>query len=187
MITFAFDDKNEDAQKAALDAGAKMVSEISDETEQAIRNVIAQSIRDGVPPYEAAKNILPLIGLTRAQAQAVQKYRAQLASNGLTPKQVDDKSEQYADELLDLRADTIARSEIMDALNNGQEEAWLQAQEDGVLSEDATKEWITTPDELTCPQCEPMDGKTAPIGDEFEEGDPPLHPNCRCTIGISKP
>lgn len=187
MITFAFDNTNVDAQAAALEQGARMITQVSDETERAIRNVVAQSIRDGVPPYEAANNILPLIGLTSAQAAAVQKYRAQLITNGLSLVNVRDQVEVYADTLLESRADTIARSEIMDALNNGQQLAWEQAQEDGILSTDATKEWITTPDELTCPECEPMDGKTVPLDSEFEGGDPPLHPNCRCTIGIAKP
>lgn len=75
----------------------------------------------------------------------------------------------------------------MGALNTGQNEAWAQAQDEGILSADATKEWITTPDELTCPECEPMDGKTVPLQSEFPEGDPPLHPNCRCTLGIGRP
>lgn len=186
-VTFSFDGTNAEAQAAALEQGASMVTQISAETEKAIRLVIAQSIKDGIPPYDAANRILPLIGLTSAQAQAVLKYRDQLEANGLNPDKVEEKADEYADQLLESRADAIARTEIMDALNNGQEAAWLQAQDDGVLTEDATKEWITTPDELTCPDCAPMDGKTVPIGDDFPEGDPPLHPNCRCTIAISHP
>lgn len=186
-VTFSFDGKNAEAQQAALDQAARMVTEITDETEKAIRLVIAKSIKEGIPPYDAASRILPLIGLTSAQAQAVLKYREQLEGSGLTSGKVDDEVNGYADKLLESRADAIARTEIMDALNEGQQAAWMQAQDDGVLTDGATKEWITTPDELTCEYCAPMDGKTVPIGDEFSEGDPPLHPNCRCTIAIGTP
>lgn len=186
-VKFGFDNTNPDAQKAALDQAARMVTGISAETEKAIRVVIAQAIRDGVPPYEAAVEILPLIGLTSPQAQAVQNYRDQLEGSGLAGRKIEEKVNEYADQLLEARADAIARTEIMDALNEGQQAAWLQAQDDGVLTEGATKEWITTPDELTCDDCAPMDGKTVPIDSEFDGGDPPLHPNCRCTIAIGTP
>lgn len=186
-VTFTFDGKNKEAQTAALDQAARMVTEITDETEKAIRLIIAKSIKQGIPPYDAASHILPLIGLTSAQAQAVIKYREQLEASGLASGKVDSEVDDYADRLLESRADAIARTEIMDALNEGQNAAWLQAQEDGVLTEGATKEWITTPDELTCEYCAPMDGKTVPIDEEFKEGDPPLHPNCRCTIAIGQP
>jgi SPP1 gp7 family putative phage head morphogenesis protein len=187
VIDFRFDDKAAAAQAAAERQAAQMVVEITKETEANIRSLISQALREGIPPYEAAEAIQDMIGLTSAQGQAALKYRQQLVKNGLTPEQVNAKTEKYADELLTLRAETIARSEIMDALNTGQDEAWKQAQEEGLLSENATKVWITTPDELLCPICEPLDGQTVPIGDEFPDGDPPAHPNCRCTIGIEHP
>jgi SPP1 gp7 family putative phage head morphogenesis protein len=88
------------------------------------------------------------------------------------------------------RAETIARTEVMQAANDGQLEAWDQAQEDGLLTGQEQKEWIVTPDDRLCPVCEPMDGVTVGIDEDFDvDGDemegPPAHPNCRCTIGLS--
>lgn len=186
-IDFKFDDKAEAAQEVAERQAASMVTNITKETEANIRNLIAKAIREGIPPYDAAHAIQKMIGLTAAQGQAAMNYRKELINNGLTLAQVNRKVEDYADELLEERALTIARSEIMDALNTGQDEAWQQAQDEGFLSEEATKEWITTPDETLCPECDAMDGQSVPVGEEFKDGDPPLHPNCRCTVGIGKP
>lgn len=165
---------------------AKMIVEITDETEANIRNLIAEAIRDGIPPYDAARTIVPLIGLTSAQGQAVLKYREELINNGLSIDKVNDEVDGYAEDLLAKRADNIARTEILDALNAGQEEAWQQAQDEGLLSERATKEVILSED--ACPICQEIaDDGPIPIGDDFSEDGPPFHPQCRCTVGISEP
>lgn len=90
----------------------------------------------------------------------------------------------------DDRAEKIARTETMTASNQGQLEAWDQAVEAGLLTGGESKEWITTPDDRLCPICEPLDGQTVGLNEEFEvDGDmidaPPAHPNCRCTIGLA--
>lgn len=90
------------------------------------------------------------------------------------------------------RAETIARTETMRASNEGQLEAWDQAVDAGLLTGVETKEWITTPDDITCPICEPMDGLQAPLnglfdlpGGEGQIDQPPAHPRCRCTIALT--
>lgn len=187
LVDYRFDAATEQAVKYAETESAKLITEITAETEANIRNLIATAIKDGMPPYDAARAIVPLIGLTSAQGQAALKYREQLIDSGLSLDKVNEKTDKYADKLLDDRADRIARTEVMDSLNAGQDAAWVDAQEQGYLSEDATKEWIVTPDDLLCPECEAYDGAVVPVGEEFDEGDPPLHPSCRCTIGISTP
>lgn len=84
------------------------------------------------------------------------------------------------------RAEMIARTESMRAANAGQRESWDQAVEKGLLPADIKREWIATSD--ACPFCVALDGKTASLSGEYPndggEG-PPLHPDCRCTEGIS--
>lgn len=87
------------------------------------------------------------------------------------------------------RAELIARTETMRASNEGQQEAWDQAAEAGLLTGNEEQEWIVTPDDRLCPECEPFDTVTAELGGTFEaEGvtsdGPPLHPRCRCTLGL---
>lgn len=84
------------------------------------------------------------------------------------------------------RADVIARTESMMAANQGQREAWAQAADEGLLSADVQREWIATSE--ACPECDALDGEVVGLDEEYpnDGGDgPPLHPNCRCTEGIS--
>lgn len=186
LITFRFDDTLPAAQKAATNVVESLITEISDETERAIRNVITSSIRDGVPVYDAARSIRPLIGLTSAQSQAVMKYRSSLIDSGLTLEKVNQKTDKYADDSLKSRADSIARTEVMDALQTGQDEAWAQAQDKGLLSDNATKEVILTDD--ACEECVAIaEEGPVPIDEDFSEDGPPFHPRCRCTTAISTP
>lgn len=92
----------------------------------------------------------------------------------------------------DARAEMIARTETMAASNAGQQEAWDQAVEAGLLSGDELQEWITASDEAACPVCSDMDGEQVGLDEMFEvDGEdmdgPPAHPNCRCTIGLVMP
>lgn len=90
----------------------------------------------------------------------------------------------------DIRAEEIARTETMTASNVGQQEAWRQAADDGLLTGQEKQEWIVTPDDRLCPDCEDVDGDQVGLDEQFhseEFGDvdgPPLHPRCRCTVGI---
>lgn len=88
------------------------------------------------------------------------------------------------------RAEVIARTETMRASNEGQMQAWDQAADAGLLTGEESKEWITTPDDRLCPVCEPMDGVTVKLSEEFNvDGErmdgPPAHPRCRCTLGLT--
>lgn len=94
-----------------------------------------------------------------------------------------------------VRSEIIARSEAIRASNYAAEEVY---RESGITY----KEWITATDERTCPFCASMDGNRIKVGEDFwklgqtlsVDGEdltfnyldvqaPPLHPNCRCTLG----
>lgn len=185
-ISFRFDNKATAAVRAAEKNAARNITAITKEIEANIRILITEAIREGIPVYEAARTIRPLIGLTAQQGQAVLKYRARLIDNGLTLAKVNEKVDKYAEEKLRERGDMIARTEIMDALNAGQDEAWQQAQDKGLLTENATKEVILTDD--ACDFCVGIAAEgPVLIGDDFSEEGPPFHPNCRCTEAISTP
>jgi len=89
----------------------------------------------------------------------------------------------------DARAEVIARTESMRAANVGQREAWDQAVDNGLLSQNVRREWIATSE--ACPICEGLDGQQIGLDEEYEDDNgeaydgPPAHPNCRCTEGIS--
>lgn len=83
------------------------------------------------------------------------------------------------------RADMIARTEIMDAANQGLAQSWNDARDEGLLPPDTMKVWIATSG--ACDDCDALDGEEVLFDDDFSSGDdmPPAHPNCRCTTGLS--
>lgn len=81
------------------------------------------------------------------------------------------------------RAEMISRTETMDAANEGLAQSWDQAVSDGLLTGNEKKVWIATSG--CCDECDEVDGEEVPMDDDFSVGDdPPLHPNCRCTMGL---
>lgn len=181
-IPFRFSGSNPHAQRVAARQAAALVTRITAETMHALRTLITQAIREGIPPYDAARMIRSMVGLTAQQAQAAANYRAELINQGLSIDRVNALTDRYSEKLLRVRAESIARTEIMDALNEGAQESMRQAQQEGLLGESAKKEWLVTPDDLLCPICAPMEGKQVPIDEDFPVEGPPAHPNCRCTV-----
>lgn len=181
-VAFRFDAEDLAAQRVAERQAARAVTEITRETKRAIRTLIVESIRDGIPPREAALRIRAMVGMTTRQALAASNFRAALVENGLTAGRVDSMVERYVAKKIRERSVNIARSEIMGALVRGQAESWVQAREAGLLTRKQVAEIIITPDDRLCPICEPLDGVQVPI-DAFSEM-PPFHNMCRCTIGI---
>lgn len=188
-ISFGFDGKNERAQKLAAKRGAKLVKEISAETRLALRMTIERAIRDGIPPYDAARLIESMVGLTSHQSQSVMNYRAGLVELGLPIAAVDRAVAALIKRKIKQRARTIARTELMSALNAGAHEGWAQAQKAGLLSATAQKRVVNSAG--ACPQvCAPMHGQvrllsepfTTPQGKQFNM--PPFHPNCRDTVAV---
>jgi len=72
------------------------------------------------------------------------------------------------------RATTIARTESAKARTAGNIAGWKAT---GVV---AGLQWVAAPD--CCDECQELDGTIVAIGEGFPEGDPPLHPNCRCNV-----
>jgi hypothetical protein len=119
--------------------------------------------------------------------------RAAIDADAVTPTFVDEMVDRYAQSLIALRAETIARTETLDAINFGVHESWRQAIDAGELPAESRRFWIVTPDDRLCPICveipgmnpdgvgmdEPFDTPEGPVDDP-----PAPHPNCRCSVGL---
>jgi len=167
-----------------------LITQITDESRQAIRAIVRRAFEEGGHPYQQARRIRNYIGLTERQMRAVDNYWRRLAEDGTRPlKRVNEMAENYAKRLLRRRAELIARTETMKASCEGQRMAWSQAVEQDLLDPgEVEREWIYTPDERACDLCEEMDGKRAPLDGTYEGGitGPPLHPACRCCESIAR-
>jgi hypothetical protein len=186
-----FDVANQAAINWARAHAAALVVDILEDARFAIKTLIADGIEKGRTIRVTAKLLQRIIGLTSRQSEQVVKLYDRLESEGLDSADIDDEVNAYSTQLLKDRADTIASTETMRASNKGQQILWEQAVEEGHLTGLELREWITTPDDRLCPVCEAMDGQTVGLVEPFTDEDgneyevPPLHPKCRCTIGIS--
>lgn len=102
---------------------------------------------------------------------------------------IDQMVSDYTENYLDYRASTIAQTESVRAVNSGLHEAYSQAISRGALPDDAVKrEWQLG--DSPCPICESIpDNNPDGVGvdedfdsDEGPVDDPPVHPNCMCSV-----
>ena len=174
---------------AAKRLTANLVTQVSQETKRAIRQVIFEAVLEGKAPAVAKRDIRRIIGLTRRDALAVLRYpRPQGA-------------ERYAQKLLNRRALTIARTETQFAANRGQQLAWKEMARDNLIDTSRlSQRWLTTASDRTCDLCAPMNGQIVSLGSSFTSSErgvlpsarvpydggvtesPPLHPSCRCCL-----
>lgn len=163
------------------------IVQITDETRAAIRQLVERAFTAG----EHARSMIPAIretiGLTTRQERTVARYAASLRDGTRPADRVDRMVTRYRTKLVKYRAELIARTETLQAMNDGQRASWSTLVERGLLDPNRfEREWlaIVPNDGRTCPVCEGLDEARAPIGGQYE-GDggngPPQHPDCRCT------
>lgn len=218
-LAMRFDLVNPSTVQAVRNYGFNMIRQVTDDTRNGIRAIVANAMEFGGHPSEQARQIKNLIGLTDSQAEAVANFRRliegkdrqalnralrdrrfdgtlerALGSNPtkeLTPEQVDRMVDRYAARQLQARANTIARSETINAARIGTQAAWIQATENGLLTRSKVRQgWMVTPADRLCKYCAAVPGLNpdgVPLGGQFitpqglRDG-PTLHPNCRCIV-----
>jgi SPP1 gp7 family putative phage head morphogenesis protein len=193
-----------------------LIQQVTQDMVAAIRQVIARAFQEGGHPYEQAREIRTMIGLTARQEQAVENYRTALESGNysqaldralrdgrydrgllnaiaqnkpLVQERIDAMVDRYSARYVKYRAETIARTESLRAANKGQRALWGQAKEQGLLPAEVLRRWIAIGDDRTCPICDDLDGSEVGMDEEFDGGilEPPAHPDCRCSLGLSFP
>lgn len=115
-----------------------------------------------------------LQGVTDALSTKMTRTLADGLTQGVSPLSL---VKSLADDLdiHEMRAETIARTEIVRAHAEGQLEA---LEELGVEEVGVTVEWDTARDGRVCPLCAPMQGVVLKVSEA--KGMIPRHPNCRC-------
>ena len=199
---------------------AELVEGIVEETRKVIAEVIALGAERGLTTIQQSRAIREVVGLPSRWAQAPQRLadelrageyaaaarrlsaveqqqiRSRITAGTVDDAFVDAMTSRYAESLINLRAQTIARTETLDAAHHGLVEGWKQARDQGVLPVDMRQYWIVTPDDRLCPICVRIpdmnpDGRA--IGDLFMTPEGPVdyppapHPDCRCTVGLALP
>jgi len=194
---FAFDSKNPSAQAYAAKHAARFVTRVSNQTREALRALVVASVREGITATDVAERVRDMVGLTAQDAGAVTAYEASLWKQGVLNRQSIMKAVyKLAQQSIRRRALTIARTEIMGALNGGTLAAAAQAVENGLLDPaTAVKLWLVSKDEVTppCPVCMPLDHAEVALWAMFQTekngkpvliAAPPAHPRCRCSFTV---
>lgn len=190
------------------------------EAQQAIRFAVSESFRQGLTPKRAALMIRDSIGITEkqhirimrarqsqvARRESLERRLALLKSKGqersksaqniriqmrtLTEKNLDLQVQRKISNAQKNRSIAIARTEITDAMNEGQELVWGEASDRGLIDRQSAKKiWTTIPDADRTDICAGLEGQAVPIDGEFYSEvtgqsyrHPPAHPNCRSSV-----
>lgn len=196
-ITTSFNVSNPNSLRYAEARAAQLITSIDTLTRQAIRQTIIDAFREQIDVKATAKRIKNVVGLHPQWAKAVTEFEkkefARLVRQGDKPERAlikaQERASRYSDSLKSKRATMIARTEIQIAQNEGREEGWRQAAEEGFVAPETMRRWVTAQDERTCDECAPMDGEEVPWDGVFSNGlqNPIVHPNCRCAVILIPP
>lgn len=198
---FKFDAINPYAVDYARRKLPQIVHNYVEGAKETIRAIITDATDGKYTPQTAARAIRDSIGLTPQYERAVSNYRQELIVQGVDGERLETKVEKYYTKLLNSRAKTIARTEIIQAEVSGQRALWNEAANQGIFDRHtATRVWKTNHEGETkrgnptpCPLCGPLDGQSIPFNGVYTHPElgnvnvfrealhgPPLHPNCLC-------
>jgi len=206
--TVTFDSASALALQWAQANAARLVTNLTADSEAAIRAAIREAIAsgfsEGIPVERIARFLrdVPDLGLNASQALALMRYREELLTAGVSLERAEALAAKYAARLLKQRALMIARTETATAAIAGQQAAWLQAVEAGVIDPNrARRKWNDHPD--ACEHfCVPMadiplldlprigqpytvpDAAGERAGEQIMGPGMDAHPNCRCSESL---
>lgn len=191
---FSLTQDNRYATAWAKQNSATRVTQITAETQKAIRSCVGEAFKSKVPPRELTKIIRPVIGLTDRQAQLVVDRGLQRLADGVSTEKVRKETERYAARLLRQRSTLIARTETVDSQNKGLQASWQTARDQGHLTRQTKRVWLAAiGSERTCDVCSdfgaPGNRETG-LDEPYHStshGDshgPTCHPGCRCGQGL---
>lgn len=192
-----FDPTHPRAAQLVRDHRLAFVRDFSNKQRQAVQQALNRALNEGLHPIEAARSFRGAIGLTGYQEQIVANYRAQLGSldrkaldrelrdrrsdsvleraidrrRPLTARQIDSMVERYRRNFLAMRADTIARTESLQAFSEARDESAEQAFELAGLDRARIEDiWNATRDKRTRDWHRSMDGQKRQHGEPFKDG-----------------
>lgn len=193
-----FDGRNPRLQSWVKANTGEMIRDVTRESKAAVKVAVQTALSRELSDIETFRAVRRSIGLSERQLVAVQNVYHRNINEGLDRDEAMRQADEYAQRSLTHRARLIAHHETMTAANQGLNEGWEQAADEGFFKrEDAEAEWDAAPGDRTCPTCENMDGERRPIDGEWtvpilnSKGETVdvirtdnvsnSHPGCRCT------
>jgi SPP1 gp7 family putative phage head morphogenesis protein len=197
-FTMSFNKTNPNSLAFAQRRAGELVTSIDAISRNSIRQAIIDAFNEQLDYRATARRIKNVVGLHPQWAKAVTNFEKKefdrLVKSGIKEAtaraRATERATRYSDSLKSKRATMIARTEIQIAQNEGRQEGWNQAAEQGYVDVESQKMWVIAQDERTCPICVELDGEIVPWNETFSSGhETPgrVHPNCRCTMVIIPP
>ena len=167
----------------AQDAVNKTLTNIAKQAWTSGGELLRRSVEEGWDVDETAKRLRSSLGVGQHRMQQI--LAAQAKGRYKTSKQFD----RAVGKAIRNRAETIARTGLIDAANAGQDMAWRKAAAEGILDlSQMERVWTVGYDERLCPICEPLGGEARGMEEVFSIGvlRPPAHARCRCSLGMRR-
>lgn len=227
QVAIAFDASNPRAANLMRSRQLSLVQQITDGQRAAIRRSLANTFEDGVTGVSLrtySDAFMDALGFTDSQVETIDNYRSLLETGSeealqrdlrdrrydravqsalsseepLPASTIDRMVERYKANLLNLRADTIARTEGLSVVNQARQEAMDQVIDQAGFDRNSVRRvWNATQDSRTRDSHLAMDGQVVGMDEPFvtpsgEElmypGDPSASAkeriNCRCTVTL---
>lgn len=168
--------------------GSELVTNFTAQQRRSINAIIDYQRSIGGSVEDMADAMRGVVGLTERQTVALARMREDLRAQGMTPRQVLIATERKRRQMELQRARTIARTELSAATNEGIVAASVAV--DAEANDGLTPRMFVVAYPDCCSDCREIDDgqpeNGIPLGDEWVEGRPPFHPNCRCVIDIRR-
>lgn len=167
--------------------------EMSNNMRETVAEILGDAFEEGLSPSAIVAEIKDTVGLTKKMRARVKARATKMKEEGFTQTQIKTAREKFSNQLRTQRAETIARTETLDAQTQGIKDAWQTAQDDGLMPKGTKKKWVATNDDRLSDICEELDNQEVPIDDQFDSSivgpvdRPPAHPNCRSTMVLIFP
>ena len=195
VMTFRFDPSRPEAAAWASKEAGVLIREVVQDQVNVVRDLVSRSSMGEFTGPQVGRSLRDHIGLTQTQAGWVTNYRDRAFNEQISQgrsfadamARADSLTDRYAARIHSYRTEMIARTEILRASHEGRRQAWGQGIEQGFISPYDRKYWSANDDDRICEDCSAMSATYDQSGailitDEFELGEPPIHPMCRCDI-----
>lgn len=221
-VAISFNSTSPEVEMAQQRNRLQFIVQMTQDQRMTVNQALTQGAREGQGPEEIARSIRDSIGLSSYQQQMVTNYRRALESNNrdaleralrdrrydrgfenaiendviLPADRIDTMVGRYRERLLQLRGETIARTEagrIVEQTRNIS--AYQAADKAGVPYSFVVKQWMATSDSRTRDTHSQMSGQARLLEDAFDSpsGAYLMHPhdsdapaaeviNCRCSV-----
>jgi hypothetical protein len=185
VVGVAFDYLSPHVVDGIRQLDTKVVETLAADTRDVVKAFVENGLRDGDSASTIARELRQVIGLSPTQLENTIKYEAKLeADASLSDAAVERMVTAYTRRAVALNAETVSRTASLDAMKLGQDLAWRDAMDRGIVEPGSlNKTWKGVMDDRERDEHVAMEGETVPFEAPYSNGQ--MIPgedeyNCRC-------